>query len=429
MIRRVTCIVALIACLGFAWILPGSGPAAADKLTRANWGASVGFAPVKEIPGFTPGMTINAENLSTVAALVPGAAKVMISKFGMQLPTKNFEPYAPSDGYIDATNRYRGAARLRAIGDAANERELENYEGGMPFPAPQNGREVAWNYTLAYHGDDSESVFKVFWISARRGVERTETWKTISIHRAKFRTDVDPKPIEPTLANQGVIAATLTTALQPLDKKGFSSLYFGYLEPKEPEGWIYLPDQRRSIRLAFGTRGESWNNTDLLYEDVRGYTGSPEWMDWKIIKKATMLAPLNAGIEQGKGKEKAAFDFDSAPHWNPRCVWEPRPVYVLEATPRFKRYPYSRMVFTVDAESSYILTKEAYDRKNQLWKVLINAANRSSDPARLPPTVALSLVVDVQAEHATAFFWHSQKQNTGVNPSLFKLATLRKLGR
>ncbi|HPQ69803.1 MAG TPA: DUF1329 domain-containing protein [bacterium] len=400
-----------------------------EPLTRANWGGRVGFSPSLTVPGYTPGVVIDRGNVDQFREIVPEAAVTLVKKSGMSIATADYRPYAPSDGYIAATNTYRGQAHLVEIGDAIKEREIEGYQGGMPFPAPANGREIAWNYTLAYSGDDSESVFAVYWISAKRGVERSEIWRTSTIHRAKFRTDIPPLPAIPSLVDKGVIVATLTSALQPLDKKGFSSLYFGYLEPKEPEGWLYLPTQRRSIRLTFGLRGESWNNTDLLYEDVRGYTGSPEWMNWKLLKKITMLAPMHAGVTIGKGNEGAAFDLQNAPHWNPRMKWELRPTYIVEATPKFPDYPYSRMVFTIDAESSYILTKTAYDRKGMLWKVLLNAANESADPTRLPPSVALSLVVDIQSEHATAFFWHSQKQNIGLSPNLFSLTTLRKLGR
>jgi len=417
---------ATLAIFGLAgvWAIAADGPA----LTRDNWGAQVGFAP--EVPAeLAPERTIDAANAAGHVAWLSEATRLMIAKYGMKITTAPYEAYAPSDGYIGATNRFRGKASLKVIGDATSEREIEGYEGGLPFPAPRDGREVAWNYTLGYAGDDSESEFKVLWISGKRGVERTEEWKTITVHRAKFRTDVAPLPEIPALVKNGVIAATLSTALRPPDKKGFASLYFGYLEPREPEGWLYVPAQRRSIRLTFGTRGESWNSTDLLYEDVRGYTGSPEWMDWRIVDRKTLLAPVHAGVVTGAGHEREAFDLDTAPHWNPRMKWEPRPVYVVEATPRFKRYPYARMVFTIDAESFHILTKEAYDRKGQLWKILINASNSSPDPATQPMRVALSLVVDTQADHATAFFWHSQKSNQGVDPGLFSLTSLRKFGR
>lgn len=408
----------------WVWAETPAGP----PLTRDNWGAQVGFAPELNQAGFQPGLVIDQSNVDQFAGLLPETVKIMVKTYGLRLETGDYKPYAPSNGYIAATNKYRGQAKLIDIGDETDEREIEGYNGGLPFPNPQNGREVAWNYTLSYTGDDSENIFKVFWISAKRGVERDEIWKTITM-RAKFRTDIPPMPEVPSLVKKKVIIATLTQALKPLDKRGMTSLYFGYFEPREPDGWLYIPSQRRATRLSFGTRGETWNCTDMLYEDVRGYTGSPEWMNWKLVKKATLLAPMHAQVPVGKGLADQVYDFDAAPHWNPTMKWELRPMYVVEATPRLRSYPYSRMVFYIDAESFYIFAKSAYDRRGNLWKLMVNAANDSVDPCKYPPRIALSMIVDRQSEHATAMHWHSQKQNTGVKPNLFTMATLRRLGR
>ena len=418
-----TIAVLLVACLGLVAHSEEIPP-----LTRDNWAAQVGFAPELQQAGYTPGMTIDASNVDQFESILPDTAATMIRKYGMRIETTDYVPYAPSDGFIDATNKHHKKVKLVDIGASTDTREIEEYVAGMPFPKPQNGRQIAWNFILAYGGDDAESEFTVFWISPKRGVERSETWRTISM-RAKHRTDIQPIPSVSSLVQKGVIGAALTQALAPPDKKGYASLYFGYLEPKEPNGWLYMPAQRRSIRLAFGLKGEAWNNTDLLYEDIRGYTGSPEWMNWKLIKKTTLLSPHHSGITQGKENAGDVYDFKNRPHWNPRMKWELRPMYVLEATPKVRGYPYSRMVLYVDAESSHIFAKSAYDRKGNLWKMLLNAGIQADNPKTGPGKIGMSLVVDIQSEHATAFFWHNQKSNFGADPAMFSQTTLRKLGR
>ena len=89
----------------------------------------------------------------------------------------------------------------------------------------------------------------------------------------------------------------------------------------------------------------------------------------------------------------------------------------------------SKMIFYIDAESYYIAAKDAYDKKGQLWKVLINAWNKAKNPKTEPPGVGTCLVVDLQAEHATAFGWHSTKVNVGLKPDQFSLSALSKLGK
>lgn len=403
-------------------------PPETQPLTRQNWGASVGLPPAQPPEGYQPGLTISSANLEQFAAIVPHPVATLVRNHGLKLRTREYAPYSPSDGFIAATQAARGKAGLIEIGDDWNTKGIAGYEGGLPFPQPQNGREVAWNYLFSYGGDDGANEFSVYWIDAKKGVERSEQWQSSRI-RTRFRTDIEPLPTVESLADNDVFAASITTALTPLDKKGYSSLYFGYESMREPDGWIYIPSQRRTVKFSFGLTGESWNNTDLLYEDVRGYTGRPEWMHWKILEKGSALLPFHSGAPIGDKSAEKIYDFKKAPYWNPDLLFELRSVYILEATPKTPDYPYSRMLFWVDAESFYILAKTAYDRKGNLWKVLINAINESEDPASLPPQVGASLVVDLQSQHATAFAWKEVRANFGADPDNFRLSTLRKMGR
>jgi hypothetical protein len=404
-------------------------PASADEFMRENWGERVGFKPDTSKAPFKTGETVDAGSVGKAAGSLPDGVAMLVSKYGLKFQVGPYVPVAPSDGFIAATNANGGKARLVDTGKKARERGLFEYVAGLPFPQPQNGLEIAWNYQYGYNGDDGDNLFQVYWVSAKNGVERHEDWRWMYIVRAMHRTDVEPIPAIPELAEKEIQYSSLTTALAPFDKKGFTAMYNRFMEPKDQEGWIYIPSQRRATRFSFGTRGDSWNNTDLLYEDVRGYMGYPEWMNWKLKEKKTMYAPVHAGIKISKGAAESAWDFKTAPHWNFKAKWEPRPFYVVEAIPKFADYPYSKMVCYIDAETSYMMFKEAYDKKGQLWKVLVNVYNSSPDPTSQPPQVAGALVVDVQAEHATAFVWQDAKANVGLKPDQFSLTQLRKLGR
>ncbi|HOI12022.1 MAG TPA: DUF1329 domain-containing protein [Myxococcota bacterium] len=221
----------------------------------------------------------------------------------------------------------------------------------------------------------------------------------------------------------------MTWAVEPYDKAGFGALYYRYNEPKDQEGWIYIPTMRRTMKATFGTRGDAWNSTDMLYEDVRGYMGYPEWMNWKLIGKKTILAPMHSGVRSGKQYRDQTFDFKTPPHWNFRSKWEPRPVYVVEATPKFRDYPYSKMVFYFDAETFLIPVKEAYDKKGKLWKIVINAYNDSPDMTKAPMTIGTSVTIDLQAEHATVFPSYNFTANTGLEPGKFTLTNLKKMAK
>jgi len=246
--------------------------------------------------------------------------------------------------------------------------------------------------------------------------------------RTRHRTDVAPIPTLDAFGDD-VAGRSMTWATFPQDKRGFAALYSRFDDPRDVQGFLYVPTMRRVMRYAFGTRGDQWNGTDLLYEDVRGYNGYPEWMDWKLLRTQTMLAPVHSGLLAGKSERDKSFDWDTWPHWNPRMQWEPRPVFVLEVTPRLADYPYSRMILYVDAETYGVVFKEMFDKKGARWKVMLNAASDSPDMDRYPLRIGTALVVDLQAEHATVFPAYDVESNVGYDPSFFTEPNLRKMGK
>lgn len=411
------------------WFYSGAPAQESQKYTPENWTEFVGFAPDLTLGQYEPGEVINKDNLGKAKDLIPETLTILINKYGLSLPTRKYEPVYPSTGYMEATSKYARKATILDIGNEYRKKGLKGFVAGLPFPQPQNGIEVAWNYHYSYQGDDADNHYGVYWISAKRGVERWEEWKWLYIINGLHRTDVDPKPAIPDFQKKDIQYASFTYAMKPYDKKGLTALYYRVEDPLDMEGWLYIPAMRRVLRASFGTRGDAWNNTDMLYEDVRGYMGYPEWMNWKIVEKRTMLAVMHAGVEVKPNNFEEIFDSKSPPHWNPVVKWEPRPVYVLEVTPKFPDYPYSRMVMYYDAEMFYIHYKEIYDKKGDLWKLLINGYNESPKLGEMPSAIGFSVIIDLQAEHASAFPWYGQKVNVGFDPSFFSLSNLRKIGR
>jgi hypothetical protein len=210
-------------------------------------------------------------------------------------------------------------------------------------------------------------------------------------------------------------------------------MYYRFETPADQQGWAWIPSMRRDLKLLFGVPGVAWNNSDMLWEDVRGYSGHPEWYTWTLVRKATILAPMHAGVTFGKKAQKVTFDTCKAPHWNPRIDWEPRPVYVLEGRPKMDTglspHPYGKVVMYVDAETYLVPLKVAYDRKGALWKVILHAWNESPAPDRLPPPLALALAVDLKRASATAFAPFESSSNLGMRSSDFTEGRLRALGQ
>ncbi len=399
------------------------------KLTTDNWSEMAGFKPNLAGLEDIAGEKLKKGNSNKYKKYLSKGLKILIDKYNLKLKLKNYRPIHPSLGFIKATNKYAGQPKIIKTGNDVRKRGLKNYVAGLPFPQPKNGLEVAWNYQYSYNGDDGDLLYAVQWVSAARGLEHTEEWRWAFIIRTINRTDLDPIPAIAMYQKKGIQYASMTYALTPYDKKGFGAVYSRSVNPLDQQGHIYVPAMRRVLRNTFGTRGDTWNSTDLLYEDVRGYMGYPEWMNWKLIGKTTKLGPMHAGVKLGKKYVSKTFDNKKWPHWNPTINWEPRPTYIVEVTSKLPDYPYSKQIVYIDAESYLIYYKETYDKKGELWKVMLNGYNESPDEDENPPVYATSLVVDLQSEHATTFPVYSFKSNNDLDPNMFTLSNLRKRSR
>ncbi len=420
-------------------VLLATCPAAAklkdgQVVSADAWGSQVGFAPDADLPGFTPGAVLDKEGARAFAAWIPEGLSDLVDAWGLTIRTAAYRPIHPSAGYIDATNRYSRDARLLETGPKDyRSKSVTGYVAGLPFPDPQTAMEVAYDQQYAYVGDDGRLWFEAMWITAKNGVWRTEEWVWNSLNRALHRTDLAPLPAFPDSAADRIQYASIAVARTPADKRGTGALYYRFENPADQQGWAWVPSMRRDLKLLFGVPGVAWNNSDMLWEDIRGYSGHPEWYRWTLVRKGTILAPMHAGVTFGKKSKKITFDTCDAPHWNPRITWEPRPVYVLEGTPKMDTglspHPYLRVVMYVDAETFLVPLKVAFDRKGKLWKVILHAWNESPDPDRLPPPLALALAVDLKRASATAFAPFESSSNLGMRSCDFTEGRLRALGQ
>jgi hypothetical protein len=416
--------------IGLIFLLSAGTLKAEIEITTENWTEVVAFAPDAKALKLKKGLKISKKNLAEHKAWIPDAMQMLIEKYNLVIKLTSYQPVVPSESYVAATQENCDKCQLSDVGKAVNKRGLKGYVAGLPFVQPKTGLEVAWNFHYAYGGDDAEVTYSVYWISAASGVEHSEEWRLSRI-LGTGRTDLEPLPDIQSFKDKGIQGAGLTYAIAPYDKKGFGAVYFRSTEPKDGQGHTYVPSMRRILKHSFGTRGDTWNGTDLLYEDVRGYSGYPEWMNWKLVAKKTVLLPMHAGVKLGKKSVDKAYKFKKAPHWNPNYRYEPRPVYILEVTAKLPDYPYSRQLLYVDAETYHVLYKEAFDKKGELWKVMINSASEQPNVESGEDMLGWSgtVLIDVQSEHATVFHVHKARANVGLDPKLFTVSNLRKRSR
>ena len=177
----------IAACL-LAVSLPVALGHGADTITPESWGQRVGFAPDAALP-VPAGTRIGKANVDKVRGMIPQGLERLVRNYALELTIKEYEPIRPSRGYIAATNENRGKTKLVDVGKDYRKAGMTGWRGGLPFPKPATGLEVASNFLCSYSGDDSERFYDVYWLSGRSGVEHNEYWRWATL-RGVGRTDI-----------------------------------------------------------------------------------------------------------------------------------------------------------------------------------------------------------------------------------------------
>jgi hypothetical protein len=360
------------------------------------------FASEIETEGFEPWVLVGASNLELVRKFVPDGLRILIEQFGLELMTAPYEPVLPSNRFAEMTEKNKGKAKAIETKDIRT-KGIEGYQGGLPFVAPRTGLEVMWNQFFSYQGDDGFIEFDVFVASRGLGVERHETWRWEFVQKGMYRTDL---PSLPEFEKRGIVYASRATCLRPQEKAHTVAVQYRYDKPNDQIGYIYVPFLMRPIKVVVGAVGVSWNQTDMLFEDIKGYSLYPEWTEWKLLGKRTILAPMHPRVKSPED----AIDLQSPPGFKPQLAFEPRQVYVVEGRSKFFTSQYGKVIMYVDAETFYIPVKEAYDKDGKLWKVFLNVWDASKGS---PPPFLLALAVDVQHSTSTLFVVENYGFNVG----------------
>ncbi len=311
-----------------------------------------------------PLFTVTAANAAQYEGKLTAGAKAMLQAYPnyklVVYPTRR-SASNPQRVY-DATRRNATSARLAAEGNG-----IAGATVGVPFPIPQSGLEVLWNFLTRYRG-----------VAAIRRIDQAAVERGGGYVTVKFedeflfnyvRPDISAKELEDgnTLIffKQAVtaparLAGTILLAQETMD------------QVKEPRrAWVYNAGRRRVTRapnVAYdnpGTAADGQRTSDQF--DM--FNGAPDRYDWKVVGKREMLVPYNA-YKLHSDKVKVA-EILKPGHINQDLArYELHRVWVLEATLKpGQSHLYSRRTFYIDEDSWQILAADQYDKQGQIWRV------------------------------------------------------------
>jgi hypothetical protein len=304
---------------------------------------------------------------------------------GMQLEIgPSMRDYSPAEAFQAATEMYRGQPRV------GPDNSLENYTAGRPFPLekidckgdPLAGVKIMWDF-VSSRGDDHAHFFYSYW---DRG-EKLPLYYEGSGRSVKLAHRFEPR-YEPQggdlLRREKRKNAFGVSVDAPFDARGIQILSYRYKASDNPRAdarnddtWVYVPTLRRVRRISSAQRTDAISGTDFTLDDLRSFDGVVPQYEWQCLAERRMIAPMNTNVK--------AYPYDEEHNFGPYGLsfasdrWELRDAWLVRMTPKNDDHPYHHKDIWIDKQTLAPLYSFAYDRKQELWKIIWHNKRWSED--------------------------------------------------
>lgn len=388
-----------------------------------------------------PGDVLNANNLTdrlqdtfeghTIESLLTDVQRRLIQEEGLTITLKASEPVRLGDDYLAATEKYSDGVSFDP-----DTRMMNGWVAGIPFPNVTEDSENAaekliWNHHVAQPIKNFQdySQFAYLFVDGDRGLQRRQEW-VLQRYYTKGRLGEEQTEV----GDDNVLFKQLLYATYPNDIRGLGLFTIRYDGPQLDDSWAYLRTVRRTRRLSGGTWMDPIGGTDQLNDDIEIFNAHPTWYpEYKLLGKRTILtiphSQSMAWDEDARGNDQFPIvNLDEAPYWNPQDQWEPREVWVIEATAP-PEHPYSKKVMYMDTEFPRFYMADVYDGNGEFWKWMnYNIKTIETEDGDRGLVSSAGFTIDYQRRHATIFILHpNARLNTqGVDPDDISLRQLER---
>ncbi|WP_367375484.1 DUF1329 domain-containing protein [Pseudomonas lini] len=337
----------------------GSIPAWDGGYTKVAPGYKPGDKRADPFAGEKPLYSIKASNMEQYASGLAEGTKLLLKKY----PDYRLDVYpthrsaAAPQWVYDNT----GKNATRATLDVETEKVASAY-GGIPFPIPDNGAQVLWNYRLSWQGGETISAPFDTWLMTAGG---KKVQATRALFSYQFPYYSESGGLE-NFAGKYQVGKLLTEL--PSSKAGEGLMTHWDMDPANRAAWQYLVGQRRVRRapnIAYDTPDFVTSGVGLFDEAFMLF-GPTDRYDLKLAGKKELIVPYNnnrAGLAKSDDLVKPNF-------LNPDLVrWEKHRVWVVEATLKSgKRHVVPHRTYYVDEDSWQILMVDGYDAQGKLGR-------------------------------------------------------------
>ena len=121
-------------------------------------------------------------------------------------------------------------------------------------------------------------------------------------------------------------------------------------------------------RISSAQRTDAVSGTDFTFDDLFSFYGIVPQYDWKCLGEMDLIAPMNSQVK-GYPLEK---DHNFGPYGLSYAddPWDLRHAVMIEFMPHNVDHPYTHKDIYIDKQSMEPLYSFAYDRKEELWKII-----------------------------------------------------------
>ena len=323
-----------------------------------------GVNPNGVMPDFFAGdaklLTIDAGNVDRYADKLSTGVIYMI---------KNYKGY-----HIDIYPTHRTAVAPQWYYDKtfynATHAELQDNNwlagvvGGIPFPIPQNGKELSWNINVTWKGTQTHALTGFYIVAPNSAPQQTSEASQNYLYPYN-----DPSV---TLADyNGYDLMSRVDTVGPPSRVGEANLSWTSTDQRKHdlEIWQYLVGQRRLRKAPNITYDGTYPDCGgmVSVDELAIWLGAPDRYDFKIIGKKELYLPYN----NNKVFHDTSTSLLGPLYLNPDDVrWELHRVWVVDldlAPGKHHLIPHRRIY--VDEDTWAPLLGDDYDARGTLWKV------------------------------------------------------------
>ncbi len=383
---------------------------AADAATSASNPAQPN-EPVSTSAGVPVGTVITMQNWQKYQQYFSdGVVDLFSGKYYWKMPADVSIEVGPTiinplpQNYLAATEKYSAQVRIVELPDGGL--TLEGYQGGLPFPNPQEPHK-AWkilaNVWYRY-------IPHLSYISHASGCNLNSMGNVncaggdVVYRQLSYNTDPGTtSAIDP----EGRFYTQWFMILEPEQDRYTASLTIAYNDLKRQQDlYAFIPSLRRYQAVSAAARCGQTSGLDINQDDYRsGFNSNITQFTVEYSGQRKVLALILAKMPDGKFPD--GYDMPLGwplPSWG---KWQVRDTDIIGATKipsESKGYCYGKRVMYVDRADATPLWEELYDPDGKLWKIGGLYLHTVDVPAIGPVDASGSLIYefwDIQNSHAS----------------------------